>query len=239
DVRARLGKLDAKLGVRARLAKLDRKHKLMIGAGAAAVLLVIVLAVALSGGDDKAAPASAPAATPAANPDVAERARAYVEQAAAALDAGKEREALTAYQQAIVLAPALAEKAPVVAKLSKLAGANDSALAIATLDLVAQRSGAAGHAALAAHASTHPLADVRRHAWSLAERAGAGARIDRVASFTLDLDQATTCDQRRTAIGKLADTGDPRAAEPLRKAKAHKCVERDADAALQRITKTR
>ena len=225
-VRAELGKLDDKLGVRARLAKLDRKHKLLIGAGAAVVLLVLVLVIALSGGDDK----------PAAKTDVTARAQTYIEQGDAHAKSGDARGALTAYGNAIALAPKLAEQPAVIASLRRLADTPDSALAIAALELVAQRSGSAGRHALAEHASSHPTAEVRQRARNLAMRAGAADRIDRVTSFSLDLEQATSCDQRRAAIAELAKTADQRAVAPLTEAKAHKCVERDASEAIQRVT---
>jgi len=59
---------------------------------------------------------------------------------------------------------------------------------------------------------------------------------DPVATALQELDQATTCGQRRAAISKLATSGDTRALPALRKARAQKCVARDAATAIQRIT---
>ena len=80
--------------------------------------------------------------------------------------------------------------------------------------------------------------DTRHRAFTLAERTGHAANVDRVASWMLDLEQVTSCDERRDAITKLAGTGDRRALPPLRKAKANTCVEGDASSAIQRISKS-
>jgi hypothetical protein len=82
--------------------------------------------------------------------------------------------------------------------------------------------------------ATSSNADTRHRAIAAAE--SAGAKLDQVASWILDLDQATTCDERREAIGHLAAMPDSRSLPALRKAKAQKCVEKDANAAIQRIT---
>ena len=82
--------------------------------------------------------------------------------------------------------------------------------------------------------ATSSNADTRHRAMAAAE--GAGAKLDQVASWILDLDQATTCDERHEAIGHLAATPDSRSLPALRKAKAQKCVEKEASSAIQRIT---
>jgi hypothetical protein len=79
--------------------------------------------------------------------------------------------------------------------------------------------------------------DIRQRALVLAEDHGFAAEIDRVPSWMLDLEQASSCDERRAAIVRLADAADKRALPALRKAEAHKCVKRDAADAIVRITK--
>ncbi|HKE18950.1 MAG TPA: protein kinase [Kofleriaceae bacterium] len=61
---------------------------------------------------------------------------------------------------------------------------------------------------------------MRRRAFALAEELGLGDRIDRLKSFTLDLQQETTCPRRRDAVTKLRALGDRRALEPLQEALA-------------------
>ena len=124
----------------------------------------------------------------------------------AALD--HDTQALNAYAKAISLAPAVAAEAPVRERLRQLT--SDGA--------------------------TSPDPDVRHRAVELAERAGLADQIDRVQSWTLDLDQATECEERRALIGKLAATADARALPALRRARAEACVERDAAEAIQRIS---
>jgi eukaryotic-like serine/threonine-protein kinase len=62
--------------------------------------------------------------------------------------------------------------------------------------------------------------EVRKQAFALAEELGLGDRIDRLKSFTLDLEQETTCARRRDAVTKLRALGDPRALAPLQEALA-------------------
>jgi eukaryotic-like serine/threonine-protein kinase len=61
---------------------------------------------------------------------------------------------------------------------------------------------------------------LRRRAFALAEELGLGDRIDRLKSFTLDLQQETTCPRRRDAVTKLRALGDRRALAPLQEALA-------------------
>ena len=68
------------------------------------------------------------------------------------------------------------------------------------------------------------------------EPPAAGEAIDPVASWAQALDEAKTCDERSAAIAELANSGDERALPALKKAKAHKCVAKEATAAIQKIS---
>jgi hypothetical protein len=54
---------------------------------------------------------------------------------------------------------------------------------------------------------------------SQAEALGLGEKIDRLQSFTLDLEQGQSCKERRAAVARLRALGDKRAIEALQKAK--------------------
>jgi hypothetical protein len=69
-----------------------------------------------------------------------------------------------------------------------------------------------------------------------------------VRSYALDLQQGKSCAERRAAVEALAATRDPRAVEPLRKARrvtggfmgaltggGNKCIRKDIDAALEAL----
>jgi hypothetical protein len=65
--------------------------------------------------------------------------------------------------------------------------------------------------ALAAAAATGTTRMQRHAALSALDRLGTDGGADLVAMRLLDLEQATTCDEMRTAFNKLATSGDPRA----------------------------
>jgi eukaryotic-like serine/threonine-protein kinase len=81
---------------------------------------------------------------------------------------------------------------------------------------------------------------LRKRAFTMAENLGLGDRIDRVKSFTLDLEQERTCKKRREAVTKLRALGDRRALVPLQealerpKSKGKRKRKRDRNACLRR-----
>ena len=79
---------------------------------------------------------------------------------------------------------------------------------------------------------------MRHRAFALADHRGFAAKLDRVPGWILDLVQAPDWDEQKAAIVSLAGTGDRRALPALQKAKAQACVEADATAAIQRISKS-
>lgn len=250
-LRAIAGTLADKTGLRARWHALDRTQRRIAGGVGAAVVLVLIVALVTCGGggsdskQDLAARAKAlldrgkkGEAIALIDREIAVRptdARAYRILGDTQLELAHHGQALAAYEKAIALTPGLATQPELVDALSRIATSDDPATALSAIELIALRSGANGHAAIALHASSHPDAEVRRRAVVLAERAGAAAKIDRVLSWSLDLDQASSCDERSALIGKLAKAGDARAVPALQRAKAHKCVERDAASAVQRV----
>jgi eukaryotic-like serine/threonine-protein kinase len=240
---------------RRRFPALRGRQRLVVGAGVAVVALVVI-AIGASGGGGKGS------ASP--NDEVAKRARhlvstgdakAAVDLIEAAIASGKPQsgasylqlghalfassralDGLGAYEHALKLAASLAKDDTLRTNvIGALAGNGKETVAAAVaLDLAARVSPPA-YDEIVAVASTGKVADVRRRAVAIAEREGLAGKIDRVESGSLDLQQASTCDDRRRAIARLAATSDRRALAALKRARSQKCVEREATDAITRI----
>jgi hypothetical protein len=63
---------------------------------------------------------------------------------------------------------------------------------------------------------------VRRSARALADKRGAGDRIDLLTSYVLDLLHGKTCEERAEAVPRLRELGDRRAIPALRRARKRK-----------------
>jgi hypothetical protein len=103
------------------------------------------------------------------------------------------------------------------------------------LEMLASRVEPRAHDEVVRYASTGKLLDARRRAFAIAEREGIADKIDRVESWSLDLQAAGTCEDRRAIIAKLASTKDKRALPALKRAKLYKCAEKDAVDAMAQI----
>jgi hypothetical protein len=144
-------------------------------------------------------------------------------------------EALTAYERALTLQPSLASDTVLRANASKVLETKDSVAAVVALEILASRVSPPAHDVVVQYASTGKLIDARRRAFAIAEREGIADKIDRVESWSLDLQAAGTCEDRRTIIAKLASTKDKRALPALKRAKLYKCAEKDATDAMAQI----
>src|SRR5690349_14629362 len=87
------------------------------------------------------------------------------------------------------------------ARSPEIAGGGDAIAAVVALDVLT-RLDPPDHQAIANLAATGHLADVRHRAFAIAERDGFAASIDRAASWTLDLKQTSSCDERKDLIAK-------------------------------------
>jgi serine/threonine-protein kinase len=246
--------LPAKPSTVRRVLELARTHRMIVAAAGGTLVLVLVIVIALaSGGSSTGAKASSPdlvkratalvnAGTPKDAVDLLETelvepakpgdGPAYLLLGHARFAAGRRLDALAAYERAIVLAPKLAEDAQLRANATSIVGGKDAVEAVVALELLATRVKPRAEDLVLTVAATAKLADVRNRAQAIAEREGLAGRLDRVASLSLDLAQATTCEERRRVIGKLRATADRRALAPLRRAKVYKCVEREASEAI-------
>jgi tetratricopeptide (TPR) repeat protein len=151
---------------------------------------------------------------------------------------------LQAYEEALKLDPGLRGDAALLVNIrSEL---NDKKVGYAALELLVKEVGKPARDIIADVATDDRRTDFRRYAREGCQMLDCGKKVDLVASYSLDLAQARTCDEKREAIQKLGESGDPRAIEPLKKARAERrsllggflgssgnaCVAKDIDAAL-------
>ena len=161
---------------------------------------------------------------------------AYLVLGHARLAMGRRLEGLSAYERAIKLQPKLASDEEMRANAVKLLDTrSDIAAALLALELLAESVKPPARDVIVATASTGKHAEVRHRAFAIAEREGIADRVDKLESWSLDLSQASSCEDRRAAIAKLATTGDPRAIGPLKRVKVHKCVAKDVTEAIAKI----
>ena len=103
--------------------------------------------------------------------------------------------------------------------VESLLGGRDSNGAIAALDLLAALDDEAAQDKVAAVASGDTRNAVRLRARKLADEKGYGKKVDRVKSFSLDLLQFKSCQERATAVPVLRQLGDKRAIPALERAR--------------------
>ncbi|HSD91177.1 MAG TPA: protein kinase [Kofleriaceae bacterium] len=231
-----------------RLLAFVRARRMIVAGVGGAVLLVIVLAV-LFGGSKKSssdlaarakqmiAAGNAKEAVDLLETELATKpdASAFLQLGHARFAVGRRTDALTAYERAIVLDRSLGKDPDLRANAAFVLDGKDAIAAVLALELLASRVDPPAKDLIATTAASGKLLEVRRRALALAERDGFADRVDRVAVFTLDLAQATTCDERRAVIGKLRATADKRAVAPLKRAKVYKCVEKEATDAIAEL----
>jgi hypothetical protein len=231
---------------------MSRQHKMILLAGGGTLLVVIVLIIALAGGDDPAPPRGAKLAKQGQellNSGNAKHAAELIESelvgkaqagdGEAYMVLGHARfamkrylESLTAYERALTLSPKLASDTVLRANTAKVLDTKDSVAAVVALEILASRVQPPAHDVVVSYASTGKLPDARRRAFAIAEREGLADKIDKVESWSLDLANAGTCEDRRAFIAKLASTKDKRALPALKRAKLYKCAEKDAADAI-------
>lgn len=165
----------------------------------------------------------------------ADHANAYLVLGHARFAMKRNLEALTAYERALTLSPKLASDAVLRANATKILETKDTVAGVVAIELLASRVTPPAHDVVINYASSGKHAEVRRRAFAIAEREGIADKVDRVTSWSLDLQAAGTCEDRRALIAKLASTGDRRALPALKRAKLYKCAERDAAEAMAQI----
>jgi eukaryotic-like serine/threonine-protein kinase len=151
---------------------------------------------------------------------------------------------LQAYEEALRLEPSLRGDAALLVNIrSELA---DKKVGLIALEMLIKQVGKPASDVLADVASDDRRQEFRKAARDACEALKCLKKVDLVGSYTLDLAQARTCEEKRAAIQKLGEIGDPKAIEPLRKARSERrsllggflstggnaCVIKDIDAAL-------
>jgi serine/threonine-protein kinase len=153
--------------------------------------------------------------------------------------------ALTAYDEALRLDPGLRGDAALLINLRGLL--TDRRLGEPALEMLADKVGLPAAETLAEIASEDRRLEFRQTARTACETLHC-AKVDLVRSYSLDLQQAKTCEEKRTAVQKLGATKDERAVEPLQKARRNRggifgglfgsgntCIAKDIDAALREL----
>lgn len=160
----------------------------------------------------------------------------YLAQGHADLKRGRRIDALGAYERAIALAPALASDPQLRSNTVAMLDTRDSVAAVIALELLATRVKPRARDEIVARASNGKVAEIRRRAFAIAERDGFEDKVDRTESWSLDLQQATTCEDRKIAIAKLRAARDRRALAVLRRARTQfSCIEREATEAIAQL----
>jgi serine/threonine-protein kinase len=188
------------------------------GAISAGLLVVILLATRNASGDGGRA----------------EAAHADLKLGHAKFGEGEVRTALEAYERALRADRAMGSDKALRVNLIKVLDAKDEVATFVALDLLSSLTPPAQEE-IVAYASTGKLEDARHRAVMLAERDGLGDQVDHVQSWSLDLQQASSCEERRATIQLLARSSDRRALVALKRARAVKCIEPDATRAIARI----
>jgi hypothetical protein len=229
----------------ARLVELarTRKHAVIAGAGVLVVIFVILLVVRHSSkshgsSGDLAARATelwrggqADQAVELIEKELAstsDDAQAYMVLGHTRMTLGRRLDGLSAYERAIRIESDLASDPQMRTNVISTLDSKDLAAAMVAIELLATRLSPPAIDVIASHASTDKTAEIRHRARAVAEREGAGERIDHVTSWSLDLGQAATCEERRALIANLRTAADKRAVPALRHAQAFKCNEKDA-----------
>jgi serine/threonine-protein kinase len=154
---------------------------------------------------------------------------------------GRGDDALEAYQRALALADSTDPDLRTFCETELGPKPRRARRGLACLELL-PHMGAPGLRLLGEQASRQKAAPLRARARDLA--AGAGAPdVDLVASFTLDLEQGATCEERKEAVTHLRALRDKRALAALRKARGRRggflgldtvnaCLDREAAEAI-------
>ena len=216
------------------LVVLSRRYPRSVAAIATAVVvLVLVIAIASRHSPTASGPSSPAPAAPA---EPAAAARRWVEQADSDRARHRYGRAIAGYERAVAADRTLASDAKLRTAVAQIARDGDAVAAAVGLELLATRLDPPDHKTIAELAATGRLLDVRQRAFAIAERDGFSQSIDQLASWTLDLKQQTTCDDRRETIAKLRDLGDARAVDVLQRARTlYPCVAKDAAAAIAQL----
>jgi hypothetical protein len=153
---------------------------------------------------------------------------------------------LEAYDEALRLDAGLRGDANLLLGVRRLLP--DKRLGRQALDLMIERIGKPAGAALAEVASEDRRPELRHDARTACQTLGCMGQVDLVRSYALDLQQGRSCEERRAAVEALGNSKDPRALEPLKRARrvtggfvgsllggGNRCLRKDIEAALEKL----
>jgi len=162
--------------------------------------------------------------------------RAYLVLGHARIALGHRADGLAAYERAIALDRELAGDAQLKQNVIKVLDTRDAVAAVVALELLASRLQPPAREQILAQASNGKVMEVRHRAFAIAARDGFAAGIDQIESWSLDVEQATSCDERRGAVLKLRAAGDRRALIMLRRVRGKfACSDRDVASAISEL----
>ncbi len=134
--------------------------------------------------------------------------------------AGRQRDALRAYERALTLEPDSANDPYLRTNLEAMLSSNEVDIALDAADiLLSKMSDEVAAAHLAELASSAKELAQRSRARDLAAKHDILGQVDLVASYSLDLAQGEHCEDRLVAVQELAELGDPRAIPALKEAR--------------------
>lgn len=218
----------------------DRRRIQIVVAGLGALIAFTTVA-SLTSGDAPSQPSQHNVATVAQRSSDVPRPRErsatdYLEQGHAELKQGRRLDALAAYERAIAMSAEVASDDQLRANVASILNTRDTIAAVIALEILATRLEPPALDAIIGQASNGKVGEVRRRSFAIAERDGFDDKIDRAESWSMDLEQATTCDDRKRAIAKLRSLGDRRAVAALKRTrKQHACVKQDATDAIAQL----
>jgi serine/threonine-protein kinase len=124
---------------------------------------------------------------------------------------------------------------------------DDKRLAPEALDLMIKDIGKPAGAAIAEVATSEKRMEMRHAALRACTDLGCDDKVDKVGSYTLDLQQEKTCEERRDAVAHLRKLGDRRALDALRRARrrggglfgllsgSNECIRKELDDAIKAL----
>ena len=181
------------------------------------------------------------------HPDGDADGHAQLQLAHALAAVGRNRAAISAYRNAVDRTPALDRDSTMRIQVALMQDNSDSQVAMAASEFLAVRLGdERARQRLVTTASSHKRMRIRHRARELAEQLQLGDKVDRLRSYSLDLQQGKRCEDRRKIVLKLRELGDPRAIPELLRARDRKgggilgigrrringCLRQDADEAI-------
>lgn len=166
--------------------------------------------------------------------DLGNDADAYAVLGHARITSNRRLDGLGAYERAIALDAKYRTDPQVRANVERVLEGRDAAAAIVAIEIgLRLEPRMEDHVKKLAETSKHN--DIRRRALWVAQREKFVDRIDGATAWSLDLTQSATCEERLAAVQQLKRVGDAKALPALRKAKSHRCVEREVAEAIAQI----